>query len=305
MIKVDIISGFLGAGKTTFIKKILKEYKDKKVVLIENEFGEVGIDGDLIKKDGFEVIELQSGCICCSIKTNFIDSINKIIKDINPEHIIVEPTGIGLLSDIIGIFKKEELNEICSVNSLITVVDSMNYIDLIEDLGYFFEDQIVNASTLILSKSQCVEDKEVNSIIKSLKKLNKNAYISDVNWDDLSTEDIRKILNNNDLSDQSELYRFENYREMMKDMASVSIKTHKKYSKEEISKILDKLSKIEQGVVLRGKGYLNSDKENLEFSYVNGNFTVQKSEIKSDGKLCIIGTNLNKNEINNLFSSKD
>lgn len=302
MIKVDIVSGFLGAGKTTFIKKILEIYKDKKVVLIENEFGEVGIDGDLIKKDGFEVIELQSGCICCSIKTNFIDSINKIIKDINPEHIIVEPTGIGLLSDIIGIFKKEELNEICSINSLITVVDSMNYIDLIEDLGYFFEDQIVNASTLILSKSQFVEDKEVDDIIKSLKKLNKNAYISDVNWHDLSTEDIRKILNNNDLSDQNELYRFENYSEMMKDMTSVSIKTHKKYSKEEISKILDKLNKVEYGVVLRGKGYLDSDEGNLEFSYVNGNFTVQKSEIKSYGKLCIIGKNLDKNEINNLFS---
>lgn len=302
MIKVDIVSGFLGAGKTTFIKKILEIYKDKKVVLIENEFGEVGIDGDLIKKDGFEVIELQSGCICCSIKTNFIDSINKIIKDINPEHIIVEPTGIGLLSDIIGIFKKEELNEICSINSLITVVDSMNYIDLIEDLGYFFEDQIVNASTLILSKSQFVEDKEVDDIIKSLKKLNKNAYISDVNWHDLSTEDIRKILNNNDLSDQNELYRFENYSEMMKDMTSVSIKTHKKYSKEEISEILDKLNKVEYGVVLRGKGYLDSDEGNLEFSYVNGNFTVQKSEIKSYGKLCIIGKNLDKNEINNLFS---
>ncbi|WFD11110.1 CobW family GTP-binding protein [Tepidibacter hydrothermalis] len=302
MIKVDIVSGFLGAGKTTFIKKILELYKDKKVVLIENEFGEVGIDGDLIKKDGFEVIELQSGCICCSIKTNFIDSINKIIKDINPEYIIVEPTGIGLLSDIIGIFKNEDLNKICSINSLITVVDSMNYIDMIEDLGYFFEDQIINASTLILSKSQFLEEKEVEAIIKSLKKLNKNAYILNKNWDNLSIEDVKNILNNDDLSDLDELYHFENYSEMMKDMTSVSIKVHKKYSKEEISEILDKLNKIEYGIVLRGKGYLNSDEGNIEFNYVNGNFTVQKSEVKSDGKLCIIGKNLDKNEINNLFS---
>ena len=101
MIKIDIVSGFLGAGKTTFIRKLLKAYKNEKIVLVENEFGDIGIDGDIVKKDGFEVIELEQGCICCSMKVGFENTILKIINELTPQRIIIEPTGMGLLSEIL------------------------------------------------------------------------------------------------------------------------------------------------------------------------------------------------------------
>jgi len=164
MIKVDIISGFLGAGKTTLIRKLLKAHEDEKVVLIENEIGEIGIDGEIVERDGFQVLELSTGCICCSMKVDFFNTITKVIEDIKPERIIIEPTGIGLLSEIIDIVNRPDFKDRSYINSLITVVDSMNYLDQLDVFGEFFQDQIRNASILALSKTQFVEEQEIKEM---------------------------------------------------------------------------------------------------------------------------------------------
>lgn len=301
MIKVDIISGFLGSGKTTLIRKLLKSYSDEKVIIIENEFGEIGIDGEIIKGDGYEVIELQNGCICCSIKLSFTDTISNIIEDLNPERIIIEPTGIGMLSEIIEIMNKPYLKEKCIVTSLVTVVDSINYFDYLDSFGYFFEDQIVNAATLILSKTQHVDDKNTNDIINSLRELNPKAYIISEDWNNLSSNQILKLLQGDILVDLEDICYTKDIFKTPKNISSISIKTSKTYTKEEIENVLDSLSKGNDGKILRAKGFLKSNDGNLEFNYTNGYYTINKSTIQDCGKLCIIGSNLNKDNIKIIF----
>ncbi len=301
MVKVDIISGFLGSGKTTLIKKLLYSFNNERVVIIENEFGKIGIDGDIIKKDGFEVIELQNGCICCSIKLNFKDTILSIIKELNPDRIIIEPTGIGLLSEIIAMLNDSKIKESCVINSLITVVDSVNYFDYIDNFGDFFEDQILNASMLIISKSQFIDDNTLNDIISSLKKLNKRAYIVSENWEDLSSKDIINLLNGNVLSDLNYLHKKE-INETMKGITSISIEPSNTYNVAELEYIFENLNSEKFGKVIRGKGFLNSNNKLLEFNYINGHYTINESKIKTNPKLCIIGTNLKKDKLINIFS---
>jgi G3E family GTPase len=168
MIKVDVISGFLGAGKTTLVKKLLKAYKHEKVVLIENEFGEIGIDGDIVERDGFDVFEITSGCICCIMKKDFVTIFGKILQGYKPERVVIEPTGISILSEIIEVLKRPEFKDICEINSLITVIDGISYLEQRDVFVEFFEDQIINAGTLIISKSQFVDRVKIDEIIKSL-----------------------------------------------------------------------------------------------------------------------------------------
>lgn len=195
MIKVDIISGFLGSGKTTLIKKLLESINDERVVIIENEFGQIGIDKEIIQKDGFDIIELQNGCICCSIKLNFKDTLLKAINNFNPTRIIIEPTGVGLLSEIITMINDSKLNEVLSLNSLITVVDGVNYFEYIDNFGEFFEDQIENAQIIIISKSQLIDKNNLDNIIKSLRNINKNAHIIHENWSNISFLKLFEVLN--------------------------------------------------------------------------------------------------------------
>ncbi|HSQ89307.1 GTP-binding protein [Romboutsia sp.] len=300
MIKVDIISGFLGSGKTTLIKKLLHSFNNEKVVIIENEFGKIGIDGEIIKKDGFEVIELQNGCICCSIKLNFKDTILEIIKELNPDRIIIEPTGIGLLSEIIAMLNDCKIKESCVINSLITVVDGINYFDYIDSFGDFFEDQILNASMLIISKSQFIDDNILNDILNSLKNINKRAYIVSENWEDLSSKDIINLLNGNVLSDLNYLHKKE-INETMKGITSISIEPSDTYNIDELESIFENLKSERFGKVIRGKGFLDSNNKLLEFNYINGHYTINESKIKTNPKICIIGKNLKKDNIINIF----
>ncbi|HBC94144.1 MAG TPA: hypothetical protein DCZ10_14915 [Pelotomaculum sp.] len=128
MIKVDVVSGFLGAGKTTLIKLLLKAYENERVVLVENEFGEIGIDGELVERDGFDVFEISNGCICCIMKKDFVQVLARVIEEFKLERIIIEPTGISILSEIIDILRRPEFASQCLINSLLTVVDSVNYL---------------------------------------------------------------------------------------------------------------------------------------------------------------------------------
>lgn len=304
MIKVDVVSGFLGAGKTTLIKKLLKAYEKEKVVLIENEFGEIGIDADIVERDGFQVFEISSGCICCIMKKDFITVLERVIKEFKPERIVIEPTGLSILSEIIDILNSEEISCKCTVNSLITVVDSLNYLEQCEAFGEFFEDQIVNAETLILSKSQLVEDEVLQKVIHSLKKLNSKARLKTAPWNELGTLEIEGLLGEAINLSFSELL-YTDYKPCSEnEFMTLGIESSKKFTIQELKDILDKLGHGSYGDVLRGKGFLKGVNSYLEFSYTNGQFTVQETAYKTSGKLCIIGKNLKEDELKELFKAK-
>lgn len=301
MIKVDIISGFLGAGKTTLIRKLLKAHESEKVVLIENEFGEIGIDGDLIEKDGFEVFEISSGCICCIMRQDFEDLLTRVINEFTPERIIIEPTGISILSEIIEVLKKDKFSSRCSINSLITVIDSLNYLEQCKVFGEFFEDQIINASTLLLSKSQFVDDGKITTITVSLKDYNPEAEILTTPWENLSTNDLMDLLAGNIVIDFASLFHAETKPCSENELDTFAVKTSKKFTEAEINEILNQLKDPKYGMVLRGKGFLKGTQNQLEFSYTNGQFELREIKDKSSGKLCLIGKNLNEQKLKDLF----
>jgi G3E family GTPase len=304
MIKVDIVSGFLGAGKTTLIKKLLKAYEDEKVVLIENEYGEIGIDGDLIEREGFEVFEISSGCICCIMKKDFTGVLGRVIKEFTPDRIIVEPTGLSILSEITEIFRTVEFLGKCSINSLITVVDSMNYLEQCDIFGEFFEDQIVNAETLILSKSQLIDNEILTEIIKSLREYNPCAEIITSRWDNLTHQEVRKLLEQHPESEFKELFHTEYKPCSENEFTALGIETSKKFTRTELEEILKKLKDRKYGQVLRGKGFLRGFDMFLEFSYTNGQFLIEENNFKSSGKLCLIGKDLDPEAIKALFITK-
>jgi G3E family GTPase len=304
VIKVDVISGFLGSGKTTLIRKLLKACENEKVVLIENEFGEIGIDGDVIERDGFEVFEIASGCICCIMQKDFISLLSRVIKDFKPERIVIEPTGISILSDIIDILRKPEFAEECSINSLITVVDSMNYLEQCEVFGEFFEDQIVNASTLVLSKSQFVDKAKLEEITSSLRELNAEADIFTADWGAMKTEDFYGLLKIDITKDFGDILHAD-YRPCREnEFDTFAIESSNKYTVEELESVLSELSNEKYGQVIRGKGFLRGHDCYLEFSYTNGRFIVNENKLKSSGKLCLIGKGLKETELKELFKVK-
>lgn len=304
MIKIDVISGFLGAGKTTLIKKLLKAYKNEKVVLIENEFGDVGIDGDIVEREGFDVFEITSGCICCIMKKDFVKVFGKIIDEFHPDRVIIEPTGISILSEIIDVINKAEFSNRCTVNSLITVLDGISYLEHREVFGEFFEDQIANAGTLIISKSQIVDNETIDKIVISLKELNAKAPIITSNWSEMSHEEVRKLLNLDLDMDFKELFYTEYKPCSDNKFDTIGIKTNKRFSIKELEETLEKLKTRDYGLVLRGKGFVRGIESDLEFSYASDSYEVYETKTESTGKLCIIGQGLDAKKVKELFKTK-
>ncbi len=301
MAKVHVVSGFLGAGKTTFIKKILKIFQNEKVVILENEFGEESIDGDIIKEEGFDVVELEQGCICCSLKVSFMEGILNIVDNIKPDHIIVEPTGLGLLSEIINIMNNKKIKEKCTLSSLITIIDSINYLDQLDVFGDFFQDQISYASTLILSKTTDINTETIDEILNSLKELNSDAYIVTDDWINFSNETLKALLDGELNKDIENIQPKENYN-LPHNISSVAVKVKDNLSKNKLENILNKLSTGKFGEVVRGKGFIKDEKNILQFDYVSGQYIVNRSNIKDGEKVCFIGKDLKKEEIQELFN---
>ncbi|TGE31726.1 GTP-binding protein [Desulfosporosinus sp. Sb-LF] len=305
MIKVDVVSGFLGSGKTTLVKKLLQVHQKEKIVLIENEFGDIGIDGELIEREGFEVFEISSGCICCIMQKDFVQMLDRIIKEFHPQRIIIEPTGISILSEIIDILCKPEFVSLLQINSLVTIVDSVNYLQQCETFGEFFEDQITNASVLILSKSQFVDSQMVDEIITSIREFNQDGEIISKLWDSMGPEEFESLLAGQTDLDFTDLLHTDYKPCSENEFEVLALKTSRAYSQEELEQILSLLSQQQYGLVLRGKGFLKNSQGFLEFSYTNGQYTVSMSKFKTSPKLCLIGKNLKEKEIKNLFKVKN
>ncbi len=190
MAKVDIFSGFLGAGKTTLIKKLIKEaYKGEKIVLIENEFGEIGIDGGFLKEAGIEITEMNSGCICCSLVGDFSEALVKVVNEFEPDRILIEPSGVGKLSDVIKAVENAECDEL-ELNAFTTVADVKKCKMYMKNFGEFYNDQIKCALCIILSHTQNATEEKIAESIALLRQHNENAVIVTTPWDELSGETI-------------------------------------------------------------------------------------------------------------------
>lgn len=195
MTKIDIISGFLGAGKTTLIKKLLKEaLQGTKVVLIENEFGQIGIDGGFLKESGIEIREMNSGCICCSLVGDFGTSLTEVLKTYEPERILIEPSGVGKLSDVMKAVENVKSGGEAHLNSAVAVVDAAKCKMYMKNFGEFFINQIEYAGTIILSRTGSVKQEKIEEAVALIRQHNEKATIITTPWDELSGEKILETI---------------------------------------------------------------------------------------------------------------
>jgi len=198
MTRIDIFSGFLGAGKTTLIKKLIKEaYAGERVVLIENEFGEIGIDGGFLQDAGIEITEMNSGCICCSLVGDFTKALSKVLEEYNPDRVIIEPSGVGKLSDVIRAVR-EVTSEEAVLNCFTTVVDAGKCKMYMKNFGEFFNDQIENASSIILSHTDTAKEGKIEEAVKLIREHNTSAVVVATPWSQLDGKSILSAMEKKD-----------------------------------------------------------------------------------------------------------
>lgn len=329
MTKIDIISGFLGAGKTTLIKKLIKEaYGHEKLVLIENEFGEIGIDGSFLQDAGIEIKEMNSGCICCSLVGDFSQALIKVMEQFQPQRILIEPSGVGKLSDVIKAVK-DVADTRFVLNSASVVVDGKKANIYMKNFGEFFNNQVEYAQTIIVSRSQWMKQEQIEQIVHTLQEKNPNASIITTPWDALDAAQIVKVMEQNHLSDElmkemeicphchhhhahdehcEHTHAHENdshhhHHHHADDVfTSWGMETARLYTKDELNTCLQKLSDERvYGTILRAKGMLKSEDGWLYFDYVPEEFDIRIGQAETIGKLCVIGSSLNEQAIEELF----
>ncbi|MBQ7090918.1 MAG: cobalamin biosynthesis protein CobW, partial [Clostridia bacterium] len=198
MTKIDIFSGFLGAGKTTLIKKLIEEaYQGEKLVLIENEFGEIGIDGGFLEEAGIEITEMNSGCICCSLVGDFGEALEKVLETYHPDRVLIEPSGVGKLSDVITAVTKLELPDV-KLNSFTTVADASKCKIYAKNFGEFYDNQLEHAACIILSRAQNVSPEKLAFAVKLVQEKNPNATVIATPWDQLTGAQILAAMEQRD-----------------------------------------------------------------------------------------------------------
>ena len=195
MTKVDIISGFLGAGKTTFIKKLIEQvFAGEKLVLIENEFGEIGIDGGFLKDAGIEVTEMNSGCICCTLVGDFSQALQKVLTEYEPDRVIIEPSGVGKLSDVVKAVEKVKKDADIEIAGRVAVVDGKRVKVYLENFGEFYRNQVEHASTIVISRTQLLPDDKIEENVKLLREINPKAAIISTPWEALGKAAVCRAL---------------------------------------------------------------------------------------------------------------
>ena len=192
--KVDVFSGFLGAGKTTLIKKLISDgYNNQKIVLIENEFGQIGIDGGFLKESGIEITEMNSGCICCSLVGDFGTALKDVIDRFHPDRIVIEPSGVGKLSDVVAAVKRVDDTEICGT---VTVIDASKCKVYLKNFSEFYENQIKYAGTIILSRTSDIKQEKLDKAVELIKAVNDHSQIITTPWEQLSGAQILNAIEN-------------------------------------------------------------------------------------------------------------
>ena len=383
MTKIDIFSGFLGAGKTTLIKKLLKEALDaSKVVLIENEFGEIGIDGGFLKEAGVEIKEMNSGCICCSLVGDFGSSLKEVIETYHPERILIEPSGVGKLSDVMKAVQNVDTDAEVELNSAVVVVDANKCKMYAKNFGEFFLNQIEHAGTIILSRTADISGNKLNTALGIIREHNDKATVITTPWEEIDGKKILETIENakdleaelmaevaklhddhehhhdhdehchhdhneHDHHDHDDHHEHCHHDEHHHDhdehdhhhhdhdehghdhhhehggdctcgchdhdhhhhhaddiFASWGFETPTAYAKAELEHILEELEDEKKyGSILRAKGMVPAgDGTWLNFDYVPGEGNVRTGAAEVTGKICVIGAQLNEENLKTLFN---
>ena len=381
MTKVDIISGFLGAGKTTFIKKLIEEvFAGEQLVLIENEFGEIGIDGGFLKDAGVEITEMNSGCICCTLVGDFSKALKEVLEKYHPDRIIIEPSGVGKLSDVAKAIEGMKADNDIVIDGKLTVVDGKKAKLYMQNFGEFYNNQVEYASTIIVSRTQMMNDKQIEECVHLLREKNEHAPIISTPWDELGKEAIMRAFNqeteiaefldhdhhhdhddecgcgchdhdhghhhdhddecgcgchdhdhdhdhdhHHDHDDECGCgcHDHEHHHHHDHDdecgcgchdhdhhhhhadevFTSWGKETAHKYKEEELDYILKALSETEgYGIILRAKGIIQmEDGTWKQFDMVPGEYETRQGQPDYTGRICVIGTNLNEEELKKVF----
>lgn len=339
MTRIDIISGFLGAGKTTLIKKLLGDaLKGQQVVLIENEFGEIGIDGGFLKDAGIEIREMNSGCICCSLVGDFGAALKDVITKYHPDRIIIEPSGVGKLSDVIKAVDGVEKEAGVALNSATTVVDVMKCKMYLRNFGEFFENQVKSAGTIILSRTDKADTAKVEAAVKMLRELNPEAHIITTPVEVLGGKKVLDtmegaIINLAQVEEEEHHHHHHDHDECCcghdhdhehhhhhddecgcghdhhhhhhadEVFTSWGQETVKTFTKEQIEGILKKLSEdTAYGMVLRAKGMVaGADGQWIYFDMVPEEYEVRDGAPEFTGRICVIGSKLAEDKLAELF----
>lgn len=331
MTKVDIISGFLGAGKTTFIKKLIDQvFTGEKLVLIENEFGEIGIDGGFLKDAGIEITEMNSGCICCTLVGDFSKALQKVLAEYQPDRVIIEPSGVGKLSDIVRAIEDVKKDAEIEIDGRITVVDGKKAKLYLKNFGEFFEDQVKHASTIVVSRTQMMTDEKVEECIHMLRDENADAAIISTPWEQLSKDAIWHALehgaeieglleeehdhhhdheeccehdHHHDHEGCCEHDHHHHHHHADEVFTSWGKETAHKYTEEELNFLVKALSETDSyGTILRSKGIVPmTDGTWKQFDLVPEEYEVRDGQADYTGRVCVIGTNLKEDELLKLF----
>ena len=340
MTKIDIFSGFLGAGKTTLIKKLIKEsFAGQKVVLIENEFGEIGIDGGFLKESGIQINELNAGCICCSLVGDFRAALQQVVEQYHPDRIVIEPSGVGKLSDVTRAVEGVAEHLDVQLSSFVTVADVNKVKMYMKNFGEFYDDQISHASCIILSRTQNATEEKIAAAVAMLREKNPTATIVTTAWDSLTGEQILKAMStkddfkaeliamaakaNEEHAHEDEEEEHEHHHDHEDDhdhcccghhhhhhhdhdadevFTSWGVETAKKFSKADIEHALTELDTGNYGMILRSKGIVDGGADGwLEFDYVPGEWEVRQRGADVGGKLVVIGSKLDEHAIAELF----
>jgi G3E family GTPase len=320
MTKIDIVSGFLGAGKTTLIRKLLKDaLAGTKVVLIENEFGEIGIDGGFLKESGIEIREMNSGCICCSLVGDFGTSLREVMATYAPERILIEPSGVGKLSEVMAAVSGAAEDTQMELNSAVAVVDGSKAKLYIKNFGEFFIDQIEHAGTIILTRTDKMTDAKIDEAVALLREHNEKATIittplADLDGkmvletiegrSDLQAQILAEVMADRDDDDDEDEHEHHHHHHHHADevFTSCGIETVKKYDLNSLKATLDKMANGEFGVIVRAKGIIPAtDGKWYVFNLTPEEVEVEETNPIHVGKIVVIGSKINKEDIKKLF----
>lgn len=316
---VDIFSGFLGSGKTMLIRKLLSEkVYGKNTVIIENEFGEVGIDGEVLRESNIEIKEINAGCICCQVSGSFGDAVLEVINKYNPDNIIIEPSGVAKLSEILKILSSIKFEHKLTIRNIFTLIDIRNYNMYLRNFREFYLNQIKEANKIILSRTQFVSEENIKEVVNSLKKYNSKAEIIFKPWGEIkgstfikenesenAVETIRDIEEISIIKNKGiKMFKKEANHTAKEVFESYPIELIKGTSTDEMQKKFQFISNSSKfGKIVRAKGIIKgNDGLYYQFDYVPNEFKARKITWSNKNVVSIIGSELNKKELINLFS---
>lgn len=338
MAKIDIISGFLGAGKTTLIKKLVAEaFQGEKLVIIENEFGEIGIDGGFLKESGIQITEMNSGCICCSLVGDFSEALKEVLSKYAPDRVIIEPSGVGKLSDVVKAVKNTD--ESVEINSTAVVVDASKCKMYMKNYGEFYNNQVEYAGTIVLSRTQKISEEKLDACLKLIREKNNEASIITTPWDDIDGKKILEAMEKvNTLEKElieehesghghehchhheEECHHEEGHHHHGEEchheeghhhhhhhadevFTSWGVETAHKFTEDELQDILKQLANEKNfGEVLRAKGIVAAaEGEWFHFDLVPGETELRRGAADFTGRVCVIGSKLDEGAIRELF----